>query len=104
VSDSARISVRVPAGSLEQLDKLAARRGLSRSEAIRALIEEASAATTPASLGEALTLLSGKARAGDVRAQIGLVRALAAREEQPDPVQAEIDELGRRRRAREQQT
>ena len=95
-----RLSARVGAVALARLDALAAERGLSRSEAVRALIEEATAATGPASLGEALTLLSAKARAGDTRAQVALVRTLSDREPQRDRVQRRRDELAARRRAR----
>jgi hypothetical protein len=86
--------------ALDRLDRLAAERGLSRSQATRLLIEEATIATGPASLGEALSLLSAKARAGDTRAQVALVRTLSDREPQRDRVQRKRDELAARRRAR----
>lgn len=99
---TARLSVRVPVSALERLDGLASERGLSRSGALRALLEGAGPAPVAADGEEALVLLSESARAGSVPARIALVRLLSKPAAAVDPVQAEIDELARRRRAKEQ--
>jgi hypothetical protein len=54
-----------------------------------------------ANYGEALEILTTMARAGDVRAAIALAGHLRKRDGAVDPVQAEIDELARRRATKE---
>lgn len=94
-----RISVRVPEEVADRLDAVAAARGLSRSECVRSLLAAATAVLEPATFHEALGLLSEKARAGSVPAQVALIRALA-RDIGRDPLQRRRDELATRRRAR----
>jgi hypothetical protein len=61
-----------------RLDRLAAARGLSRSELVRRLLAEADGApaTVAPSRSEALQLLAEKARSGSVVAMVALERAL----------------------------
>ena len=97
-----RISVQVPDEAVERLDALAAARGWTRSETLRALIETGLPAARSATLAEAIALLSDSARTGSVPAQSALVRHLAARERRQDPVQARRDELAAAGRRREE--
>jgi len=99
-----RISVRIGAEALERLDGLAAERGLSRSGALRALLERGGAARAAADRQEALTLLSESARGGSVAARVALARLLERRlhTAEPEPPRAadpfdEFDELARTR-------
>ena len=120
----ATIRVRVPDVLLVDIDERAAGLGVTRSELVRRLIVgnptpepgqpssngainvAAVGNPTPggaASLAETLELLSTKARAGVVTAQVALLRHLAVREPDetagspPDDPLAELDELARRR-------
>jgi predicted DNA-binding protein len=99
--DTRQFAVRVPARQLERLDKMAAERSLSRSEAVRALIEGGLPEVSAASLPEALTMLSESARSGSVQAQIALARTLLDVERRRDPAARRRDELAARRRAKE---
>jgi predicted transcriptional regulator len=102
MADRARLTVRVSAETLAKLDKTAAKRGLSRSEALRALLEGDLPQAAPADHGEALLLLAESARSGSVPARVALEKAL--RPVDSDPVQARIDELAAKRRARQEQS
>jgi hypothetical protein len=99
MADRARLTVRVSAETLAKLDKTAAKRGLSRSGALRALLEGDLPRSTCADHDEALLLLSESARSGSVPARIALERAL--RKADADPVQSRIDELAAKRKARQ---
>jgi predicted transcriptional regulator len=100
MADRARLTVRVSAETLAKLDKTAAERGLSRSGALRALLEGDLPQGAPADHGEALLLLAESARSGSVPARIALERAL--RPVDSDPVQRRIDELAAKRQARQE--
>jgi hypothetical protein len=98
MADRERLTVRVSAETLAKLDKTAAERGLSRSGALRALLEGELPQSAPAHHSEALLLLAESARGGSVPARIAYERAL--RLVDADRVQARIDELAAKRRAR----
>jgi predicted transcriptional regulator len=100
MADRARLTVRVSAETLAKLDKTAAERGLSRSGALRALLEGDLPQGAPADYGEALLLLAESARSGSVPARVALERAL--RTADSDPIQRRLDELATRRRARQE--
>jgi hypothetical protein len=95
-----RISVRIPTSALARLDRLAADRGVSRSAALRVLLEGDASTRRPADRDEAMTLLSESARDGSIPARVALVRALGV-DTTTDPLQRRRDELAARRRARE---
>ena len=101
VPGSARITLRLPQASVDRLDGLAAERRCSRARAFQLLLE-ASEPPAPAPTSQrALALLAESAEAGSVQARVALARLLST--EPRDPVRAEIDEIARRRRAREQE-
>jgi metal-responsive CopG/Arc/MetJ family transcriptional regulator len=93
-----RLCVRVPVTVLERVDGIAAERGLSRSGAVRTLLEAPVPERAPADRHEALVLLSEAARDGSVTARVTLARLVA--QEEADPVRRRRDELAARRRAR----
>ncbi len=95
-----RITARIGVEALERLDGLAAERGLSRSGALRALLEGPVRARVLADREEALTLLSESARDGSVPARIALARLLAGPSTGRAPVQRRRDELKARREAK----
>ena len=90
---SVHISLRLMADQLERLQMVAEARGLSRSHALRRLIDEAS--LTPEERGrlpdseELLALLAERARAGNVAA----IRALLDRMERNADAQSEPSEF-----------
>jgi Ribbon-helix-helix protein, copG family len=96
-----RLTVRLSAETLAKLDQTAAERGLSRSGALRVLLEGDLPQPAPADHSEALLLLAESARSGSVPARIALERALR-RANADDRVEAKVDELRARRRAREE--
>jgi hypothetical protein len=102
MADRARLTVRVSAETLARLDKTAAEHGLSRSGALRVLLEGDLPQAAPADHSEALLLLAESARSGSVPARVALERAL--RRADADPIQSKvdrrIDQLAARRRKR----
>jgi hypothetical protein len=72
-----RITVRISDEALKRLDGFADGRGLTRSDALRALLEGEVPQSAPADREEALTLLSDSARGGSVPARIALARLTA---------------------------
>jgi hypothetical protein len=95
------IQARVSNEVLEDLDRRAKLAGMGRSQLVRELLAGPAPVGGAASLGETLELLSARARAGVVSAQIALLRHLAVREHESEPARvddplAEVDELARR--------
>jgi hypothetical protein len=83
---------------LAKLDRL--RAGLSRGAFIRSLLRDGKPASPVPSHAEAIALLAEQARTGVAASAVALERAL--RHVDSDPVQARIDELATRRRARQE--
>jgi Ribbon-helix-helix protein, copG family len=98
MTNGVRLTVRVSAEALAKLDRAAAERGLSRSGALRVLLEGELPRGEPVNHDEAVRLLAESARSGSIPARIALERA--TRSVDADPVQARIDELAAKRRAR----
>jgi hypothetical protein len=94
-----RLTVRFSADELTKVDRL--RAGLTRGAFLRSLLRDASGqlASSVPSHAEAVALLAEQARQGIAASAVAYERAL--RPAHPDPVQARIDELAARRRARE---
>jgi hypothetical protein len=94
-----RLTIRLNADELANVDRL--RAGLSRGAYLRSLLRGANG--QPASLApshaEAIALLAEQARGGVAASAVALERAL--RRAPIDPVQARIDELAAKRRARQ---
>lgn len=81
-----RLSVRLPKATLARLDALARDRGVTRTRAIRQLLDAGLAdrpmvPSEPPTEAELVTLLAERARAGNVSA----IRSLLAREHLTDP-------------------
>ena len=94
-----RLTVRFSAKELARLDRL--RAGLSRGAFVRSLLREAngqSASPVP-SHAEAVAILAEQARGGVAASAVAYERAL--RPAHADPVQARIDGLAAKRRARQ---
>ena len=91
-----RLTVRLSAEELAQMDRL--RAGLSRGAYIRSLLREGRPAPPMPSHTEAIAILAEQARDGSATAATALEKAL--RPVDSDPVQARIDELAAKRRAR----
>jgi hypothetical protein len=80
------LSVRLPTRTIEQLDALAAERGVTRTRVVRQLLDAGligrlAPSSEPPSEAELVTLLSERARAGNVSA----IRSLLVREHVADP-------------------
>jgi hypothetical protein len=80
------LSVRLPMRTIEQLDALAAERGITRTRVVRqllgaGLIGRPAPSTEPPTEPELVALLSERARAGNVSA----IRSLLTREHLTDP-------------------
>jgi hypothetical protein len=80
------LSVRLPSSTITRLDALAAERGVTRTRAVRQLLDAGLAgrpavASEPPTEAELVSLLSERARAGNVSA----IRSLLAREHLTDP-------------------
>jgi hypothetical protein len=94
-----QLSVRLGPLTMRSLDDLADERGLSRSELVRRLIEDAAAGRQPLSKAglplpdeeELVGMLGVQARRGSVSA----IRALLQREAQADPRQAALAAIAR---------
>ena len=87
--NGSRVTVRVPQGTLERLDELAAARRLSRSTMLRALVDDATltrAGEVPDER-ELLVILAERARAGNVSA----IKMLLDREAVRDPAELEFE-------------
>ncbi len=87
---SVHVTVRLMSEQLERLDTVAESRGLSRSDALRRLIDEATLTRARWQLPDAqelLMLLGEKARSGNVAA----IRALLDRQDRDDDVEPEDD-------------
>src|SRR4051812_3790384 len=93
-----KVSVSLDLATLARLDRFAGDRNLSRSEAVRVLVNGEAGTAAPAEREEALALLTESARAGSVAARVALARLLAR--DVTDPIQRRRDELAQRRRAR----
>lgn len=96
MAGDARITLRLPRAVVDRLNTIAAARGCSRARAFELLVEGSAPAVRAPTRERALLLLAESAEAGSVTARIALERALRA-SSTADPVQAEIDELARRR-------
>jgi Ribbon-helix-helix protein, copG family len=88
VTPTPKLTVRLPASTIERLDRLAAERGLTRSQLARSALEALLAGEPlpeieAPSETELLKLLAEKARAGNVAA----IRSLLVRVEDRDPHQ-----------------
>jgi hypothetical protein len=97
VNRTQRLTVRVSAGEVAQIDRL--RAGLTRGAYLRSLLRDGQSASPAPSHAEAIALLAEQARQGIAASAVAYERALRPRH--ADPVQARIDELAARRRARE---
>lgn len=97
-----RVTVRLCAAEVERLDGLARQRGGSRAAALRALLRDDAPVVAPATADEAVALLAASARDCSVTARVALVGLLSKPAVAVDQVQAEIDELARRRVAKEE--
>jgi len=80
------LSVRLPMRTIEQLDSLAAERGITRTRVVRQLLDAGlvgrpAPSSEPPTEAELVALLSERARAGNVSA----IRSLLTREHLTDP-------------------
>lgn len=80
------LSVRLPARTIEQLDALAAERGITRTRVVRQLLDAGlrdrpAPSSEPPTEEELVALLTERARAGNVSA----IRSLLTREHLQDP-------------------